>query len=110
MPWQPTTILRTDRALRTATDTVQVMTDAGSGYLKALGNHGSPHYLAADLIGTQLANWLGLPTFEFTIIQVTDLDEIRFLRGGTSGMAIRFPAWRLMMVCSKLRRSFTTWF
>jgi hypothetical protein len=84
MPWQPTTILRTDRALRTATDTVQVMTDAGSGYLKALGNHGSPHYLAADLIGTQLANWLGLPTFEFTIIQVTDLDEIRFLRGGTA--------------------------
>jgi len=58
------------------------MTDAGSGYLKALGNHGSPHYLAADLIGTQLANWLGLPTFEWAIVQVTDLDEIRFLRDG----------------------------
>jgi hypothetical protein len=30
---------------------------------------------------TQLAAWLGLPTFEFAIIQVTTMDEIRFKSG-----------------------------
>lgn len=78
MPWQPTAILQADRAYQTATDTVRVTTDAGPGYLKALGNHGGPHLLAADWIGTKLAAWLGLPTFETAIIQVDELDEIGF--------------------------------
>jgi len=74
MAWQPTTIRRPDEAFSTATETVRVTTNAGPGYLKALGNRGGPHYLAADWFGTQLAGWLGLPTFEFTIIQVTPED------------------------------------
>lgn len=82
MDWQATTIKRPDQAFKTATDTVRVTTDAGPGYLKALGNHGSPHYLAADLIGTQLADWLGLPTFEWAIVDVTPEDEITFIGGG----------------------------
>lgn len=82
MPWQPTTIRRADQAFRTATDTVRVTTDAGPGYLKALGNHGSPHYLAADMVGTQLAAWFGLPTFEWAIVDVTPEDEIQFVGGG----------------------------
>lgn len=82
MPWQPTTILRPIERFRTATETVLVQTDAGPGYLKALGNRGSPHYLAADWLGTQLATWLGLPTFECAIIQVTPEDEIKFATGG----------------------------
>jgi hypothetical protein len=82
MPWAPTTIRHPDEAFKTATDTVKVTTDAGPGYLKALGNHGSPHYLASDLIGTQLASWLGLPTFEWAIVDVTPEDEIVFVNGG----------------------------
>lgn len=82
MPWNPTTIKRPDQAFKTATDTVRVTTDAGPGYLKALGNHGSPHYLAADMIGTQLAAWLGLPTIEWAILDVTPEDEITFVGGG----------------------------
>ena len=82
MPWNPTTIRRPDKAFKTATDTVRVTTDAGPGYLKALGNHGSPHYLAADLVGTQLASWFGLPTFEWAIVDVTPEDEIKFVGGG----------------------------
>lgn len=81
MPWNPTTIRRADKAFKTATDTVRVTTDAGPGYLKALGNHGSPHYLAADLLGTQLASWLGLPTFQWAIVSVTPIDEIAFFDG-----------------------------
>ena len=81
MPWAPTYIRRPDHALETATDTVRVTTDAGPGYLKALGNHGSPHYLAADWVATHLARWFGLPTFDFAIVNVTDEDEIIFRNG-----------------------------
>jgi hypothetical protein len=81
MPWQPTQIRRPDEALKTATDTVRVGTDAGPGYLKALGNHGGPHLLAAELVGTYLAGWFDLPIFDFAIVNVTDEDEITFLNG-----------------------------
>lgn len=81
MVWQPTTIRRPDKLFATATETVRVTTDAGPGFLKALGNRGGPQYLAADWLGTQLAAWLGLPTFEFIIIAVTPEDEIHFKNG-----------------------------
>ena len=89
MPWQPITIRRPDKLFATATETVRVTTDAGPGFLKALGNKGGPHYLAADWLGTQLAAWLGLPTFEFAIIQVTKHDEIKF----KAGYALPGPAF-----------------
>lgn len=79
MPWQPTVILQADRAYKTATETVRVTTDAGAGFLKALGNRGGPHLLAADWIGTKLAAWLGIPTFETAIIPVSELDEVVFV-------------------------------
>ena len=81
MPWQPTTIRRADRAYRTATDTVRVTTNAGPGFLKALGNHGGPHLLAAEWVATHLAQWLGLPTFEIGLVNITSEDEIHFLTG-----------------------------
>ena len=71
MPWVPTYIRRPDQALKTATDTVRVTTDAGLGYLKALGNHGSPHYLAADWVAMPLAGWFGLPISDFAITALT---------------------------------------
>ena len=54
MPWQPTTIRRPDKAYNTSAETVRVTTDVGSGFLKALGNRGGPHLLAAELVATQL--------------------------------------------------------
>ena len=81
MAWEPTTIRRPDQAFRTATETVRVTTDAGAGFLKALGNRGSPHYLASDWLGTKLAEWLGLPVFDIAIIEVTAEDEITFFSG-----------------------------
>lgn len=59
-----------------------VSTNDGEGYLKAMGNRGGPHRLAADWVGTQLAAWLGLPTFDFAIIQVQPENEIPFYHGG----------------------------
>lgn len=60
---------------------VRVDTDAGEGFLKALGNPEGPHALACELVGTLLAEWLGLPTLEHAIVQVTEDDEIP-LTGG----------------------------
>jgi len=82
MPWHPNIIRHADRSLATAAETVRVTTDAGPGYLKALGNRGGPHRLAADWVGTQLAAWLGLPIFEFAVIQVLPENEIPFQKGG----------------------------
>lgn len=79
--WSPTTIKRFVKAFSTSACTVVVETDAGKGYLKAMGNHEGPHILACELVATQLARWFELPTFDFAIIEVTDIDEIPFHDG-----------------------------
>ena len=80
--WQPRTILRFVRAFPTSTSVVRVDTDAGEGYLKALGNPEGPHVLACELVGTLLAEWLGLPTLEHALVWVTPEDEIPLAGGG----------------------------
>lgn len=90
MPWQPQFIRFAADAFTTATETVFVTTDAGNGYLKAMGNRGGPHLLAADWVATHLAQWLGLPTFEFALINVSDIDEIPL---GSSKFAEPGPAF-----------------
>jgi hypothetical protein len=88
--WAPTTFLRFEKHLDTSMGTARIVTDAGPCYIKALGNRQGPHPLACELLGTQLARWFGLPTFDFGLIQIdAAVDEIPFLRGGwaTSGSA-----------------------
>ena len=59
------------------------MTDAGPAYIKAMGNRQGPHCLACEWVGTQLARWFELPTFDFALMPVdSEDDEIPFLRGG----------------------------
>lgn len=58
------------------------MTDAGPAYAKALGNPQGPHVLACDLVGTALARWFGLPTFDWAILVLGEDDEIPFPGGG----------------------------
>lgn len=81
MSWQPQSVLFTLRTYSTATETVFVQTDAGPAYLKALGNRGGSHLLAAEWVAGHLARWLGLPTFDFAIIQVDETNEVH-LGGG----------------------------
>ncbi len=80
--WQPTEILRFIRNFGTGTEVVLVLTDAGEGYLKARGNVGGEHCLACEWVATHLARWFELPTFDFALLEVTDLDEIPLYRGG----------------------------
>jgi len=81
-PWRPTTFIRHLESFPTATCTAHILTDQGEGYIKALGNRGGPHLLACELVATQLAARLGLPVFDFAIMEVTDDDEIPFAKSG----------------------------
>ncbi len=88
--WQPRTVLRFIRSLPTSTNVVRVDTDAGEGFLKAMGNPEGPHVLACELVGTLPANWLGLPTFDHAIVWVTPEDEIPLARGGLAAVGPAF--------------------
>jgi hypothetical protein len=77
-------------APKSSTAVVRVETDCGEGYLKALGNPAGPHALACELVGTQLARWFKLPTFDFALIEVTPEDEIPFYNGGVAASGPAF--------------------
>ncbi|MBM4035694.1 MAG: hypothetical protein FJ291_28475 [Planctomycetes bacterium] len=88
--WHPTTIRRFVKAFSTGAGVVLVETDQGKGYLKGMGNPGGDHLLACEWVGTLLARRLGLPTFDFYILRVTEHDELPFAAGG---MAKAGPAF-----------------
>jgi hypothetical protein len=76
-PWEPTTIKKVvDAARETASQVVVVETNQGSGYLKAMGNRAGIHSLAVEVVATRLAQWLGLPTLTFAVIDVTNVPPI----------------------------------
>lgn len=79
--WQPKTIRRFVKSVATATETVLVETDQGTGYLKALGNKSGPHALACEWVGTNLAKLVGLQTLDFSIIEIANDDEIPLASG-----------------------------
>ncbi len=82
MSWQPSIIRRFIEGIGTSTRVMRVETDAGEGFLKALGNPEGPHALASEWVGTNLAVLLGLPTFQHAIIDVTKDDDLPFHGGG----------------------------
>lgn len=81
MTWQPTCITQFVEARQSSTQVVIVETDAGRGFLKAMGNPEGEHALACDWIGTHLAKWFGLSTLDQAIVEVDEFVEIRFLNG-----------------------------
>lgn len=80
--WVPTAIRRFTASRDSGAGVLVVETDAGTGYLKAMGNPGGDHVLACEWVGTHLARWFGLQTLDFALIEVTELDELPFYRGG----------------------------
>ncbi|MFN4920647.1 MAG: HipA family kinase [Planctomyces sp.] len=93
--WKPKTIRRFVKGFPSSARTALVETDVGPGYLKAMGGPEGPHTLASEVVVTQLASWFGLPTFEWSIIEVEELDEIPFVdkRGKKIGQATPGPAF-----------------
>ena len=75
--WHPREFHRFDEAIPSSMCTARITTDAGPAYLKAMGNPQGPHQLACEYVGTQLAAWFGLPTFDYALMTVdATVDEI----------------------------------
>jgi len=72
--WRPTALRRVVHSKDTSMGTTEIVTDAGWAYIKPMGNRQGPHALAAEWVGTHLARWLGLPTFDFAIMELGDAD------------------------------------
>jgi hypothetical protein len=79
--WQPTRLLEVAGSVDTSTGATEVMTDAGNAYIKPMGNRQGPHVLATDWVGTHLAKWFGLSTFDIAILQLDADDEFDMPRG-----------------------------
>jgi hypothetical protein len=67
--WCPTRITKVLQEVETSTRPLLVETDTGEAFAKLPVNPMGPHALVCDLIGTQLARWLELPTFDVAIVE-----------------------------------------
>ena len=79
--WNPTRLMEVGRTLDTSTGPARVVTDAGTAYFKAMGNRQGPHVLATDWVGTHLAKWFGLSTFNVAILNLGPDDVFDLPRG-----------------------------
>lgn len=73
-PWAPNQFKRHARTLDSSMRTSIIETDAGRGYIKAIGNPEGVHPLACELVCTKLAEWFGLPVLDHAILLLTDAD------------------------------------
>lgn len=90
MTWQPTYIKRYIECFKTSTGVARVQTDAGEVFIKPLGNVVGPHALVREWIGTSIARFIGLNTFDFAIMNVAPGDEIPL---GHNRFALPGPAF-----------------
>jgi hypothetical protein len=84
--WNAKHIEFLESVFTTSMTPARVTTDAGSGFLKSMGCAAGEHCLACELVGTMLADWLGLPTLDFSIISVTS--DVTIPLGGGRTAAI----------------------
>ncbi|AKT38397.1 DUF3037 domain-containing protein [Chondromyces crocatus] len=82
--WSPTTIRWVSDPLASSTGAARVQTDQGPAYAKLLGNPEGPLALFCDWLGTHAAAWLGLPTFDLAVVEVTEPALVTYADGSTS--------------------------
>lgn len=90
--WQPTRLLAVGDSADTSTGVTEVTTDAGRAFLKPLGNRQGPHVLATDWVGTHLAKWFGLSTFDIAIMTLEPDNEFPLPKGYTAEPGPAFVA------------------
>lgn len=71
--WQPTRIQWVIEPIQSSTCVVRVSTDAGSGFLKGMGNPAGNEALAMELVGCELAAALGLIVPPFAVVEISDI-------------------------------------
>jgi len=88
--WNPTCIRRVAKTYPSGSEVVEVVSDAGPGFAKFLGNKEGPHVLACEWIGTRLAALLGLPVFDYAVFEYDGVPEIELASGCVAQAG---PAW-----------------
>lgn len=79
--WHPARLMEVAGSIDTSTGTTEVTTDAGRAYIKPMGNRQGPHVLATDWVGTHLAKWFGLSTFDIALLNLGADDVFDLPRG-----------------------------
>lgn len=72
--WQPSLIERVTRVLNTSTKPISAVTDDGAAIVKYMGNPQGLVALVCELIGSELANYMGLKTPDFAIMNIPVLE------------------------------------
>lgn len=90
--WKPTRLMEVAASADTSTGATEVTTDAGRAYIKPMGNRQGPHVLATDWVGTHLAKWFGLSTFDVAILVLGPDDTLPLPRGRTAQPGPAFAA------------------
>ena len=90
--WKPTRLMEVAGSADTSTGVTEVTTDVGRAYIKPMGNRQGPHVLATDWVGTHLAKWFGLRTFDVAILSLGPDDTFPLPRGYTARPGPAFAA------------------
>jgi hypothetical protein len=90
--WKPTRLIEVARSADTSTGATRVSTDVGRAYIKPMGNRQGPHVLATDWVGTHLAKWFGLSTFDIAVLTLAADDRFPLPRGYTAQPGPAFAA------------------
>jgi hypothetical protein len=90
--WNPIRLMEVAHSADTSTGATEVTTDAGRAFIKPMGNRQGPHVLATDWVGTHLAKWFGLSTFDIAILTLEADDVFPLPRGYTAQPGPAFAA------------------
>ena len=90
--WKPTRLMEVAGSADTSTGATEVITDAGRAYIKPMGNRQGPHVLATDWVGTHLAKWFGLSTFDIAILTLKSDNVFPLPKGYTAQPGPAFAA------------------
>ncbi|MEJ5084816.1 HipA family kinase [Brucella pseudogrignonensis] len=76
--WQPHAIERIHEVKGTSTKPLKAVTDAGVALIKYIGNPAGEDALISELIGSELANLVGLDTPAFAVVNIprTEIDAV----------------------------------
>jgi hypothetical protein len=88
--WSPTKIRWVNDILDSSTGAARVETDQGPAYAKLLGNPEGPQALFCEQVGTRAAAWLGLPTFDVNVLEVTEPALLQYADGTFSEVGPAF--------------------
>jgi len=90
--WHPTRLMEVAGSADTSTGATEVTTDAGRAYIKPMGNRQGPHVLATDWVGTHLAKWFRLSTFDIALLTLRADDTFPLPRGHAAQPGPAFAA------------------